>query len=254
MTNAKELLKNIALAEEEAKLDPSQAPPNVAAGVGMRKARGQENYYVLTQEYRKWVENESGATIILKGDKEAQLKWAKLAETVGNTITVNARQFYDSLCSGFWAAQGGRGVVSYDEVTAVQRRMDDLLRKVGITKYVAPALGFMFQYNFANEEEISLRLAEIIRKTGGDDFNTVILRMDAVKRAFEAKRDDPVVPVVVLNAIEGEDKVLADRLFGSRSIVVEVNNEPTEKEVIATFKQLKSILKKTKENKETNNG
>jgi hypothetical protein len=125
------------------------------------------------------------------------------------------------------------------------------MRKLGIQRYATPSLGTLFQHRFENEAAIADKVRELVRTVGGDSHNAAYLRGEIFKAAFDAKKDDPVVPVVVLNAIEGEDKELADRLFSSRSITVEVSKEPTEKEVIATFKQLKSILKKTKE---TNNG
>ena len=230
----KNFFENLKAAKQAATFDMDAFGPSARQLAGIAKVRGQERRVELINEYRKYL-NEAGAAIILKGDD--QTRFAHEAEKEGGTLTIDAEAVYLELFKGMYESMGGTGLFTINQLVALQNRLEQYTKRKSLEIFRMPTFNDTMVKNHANKEELfqSLR-AELVVLLGTSILVSQV-KNDMFTAAIAAETVEPVVPVVIVNAIESEIEGLV-KSFNGRAIVVETTDE-----VVDVFKQLLTKLK-----------
>lgn len=240
-TPKESILTKLERIKEDLAIDLDASTPQNRVGQELRKRRAEEEF-VRTQMELANLLKVSVALIVLRGPEAAQQKFAELAKELGGTLTVDARKVYQDLASGVIAAAGNSGVIDVDGLVAMQRRTNAYKDQVKLKNLMVPNFGTLLHRKWKSEGEFVEAVRAEIRACNGDSVNDVAMRRSITDQAIANKQEGPVIPTVVLNAIDAEIPWLSERFFGTRALVVEVPEEVNEEAVINTFNQLKTKL------------
>lgn len=222
-------------------IDLDAATPQNRVAQELRKRRAEEDF-VRTQIELSALLKASVALIILRGPEDLQKKFADLAKEIGGTLTIDTRKAYSDMTSGVLVASGNTGIIDVDGLVAIQRRVNGYKEQVRLKNLMVPNFGTLLHKKWEKESDFVDAVRAEIRACNGDSVNDVALRRSITDQVIASKQEGPVIPTVVLNAIDAEIPWLSERFFGTRALVVEVANEVTETDVINAFNQLKNKL------------
>lgn len=212
------------------------------------KAQAMESLSTDREIFREWLENHIGG-IVLKGPREKQVAFAKLAEDVGETITFDSSAIYRKLTDTGFGMMGGTGSLFVDQIALCFTEIRLFTRELGMFRVRDPDFQWMFSRSFTDPQELADAMRLSLNVTNG--FN--ITRIALYRHVFETSLAEPIVrttvPVVLLGILPEEESYLAEAMPHGYTVVDLTDKDVDERLVKETFVALRDTIKNKKETK-----
>lgn len=230
---AKAIVKEYKTLTDLLKEDLASWNPRTLPGKISQHAQARTRLEVLKKDYDAFVKTEAAA-IFVEGPVAAVEAFAKEAEEIGKTVTVDALALYKRLTTRAVIDPSGR--LTLEQCIAIGTEFANVAMEEGFFGYNAQAMNFTNLYGptFHSQDEVLVSVRDTVRKNAGDMFCAQFVLKQIVDKAFAAEATSSPLPCVILNASGDEQAALNSFVFGVRTVGVALSPDATE-EMAKTF-------------------
>jgi hypothetical protein len=233
-------------AKEEASIKLEEVADNrTLPGMKARKNIGASMVEELTLKLRELIETDSVAIFPL-GTEANQKSFSQLvSEEDENAITLDADTMYKVLASAIESFLGPERKFTVETGRALQASLSKMATSLRLMSYVMPHVHQFYNQSIPTLDELTTVVKQLVRASNGDILNAAYISYRVFESIVSKDYDANVVAVVILNASEEEAKGdLAVKIFGGRSVAVDVKKKPDHDMVVSIAKKIRPLYQR----------
>lgn len=172
---------------------------------------------------------------------------ANFAEVAGHeadTFTLDAEEVYRNISQTAIAALGHTRTFGVQQFSLMLQSLKHLATELGMNSIDSPQMEEKF---CPTDEDVVEHVRNLVRNSSKDELNSLYLTRALMDKVVAVRYTNNTVPVVVLNAVEGEQEGLAS-LFGkgTQNVQLTGNNTIDKEYVLRTFQTFQATRKTKK--------